>query len=286
MDEYYTWYVGSVWHKHWPEFMYAGQWPICHGPVILPYIVKTIWWINVIIWTLVPCDANIYLITCMWVSDLHFMVQWFCLLCWRLFDGWMLYWRYWFSVTQTLTLNHICRSVTCISWSRDFALYLKDYLIVTCHNWNIGSVWCKDLPHKMYVGQWPTLSCPVILFYILKTFWRRNVVLKILCDMGHWPVFHDLPISNHLPIFTYSGLLKFDMNIFVNLARLEIGQLFTQGARRGHQCTLNTFLVSVWCSWKKKTTTKHTKHGILHSEWFTFSHFSPVLIYKHESYWV
>ena len=50
-------------------------------------------------------------------------------------------------------------------------------------------------------------------------------------------------ILNHLPISAYSGVLKFDMKIFVNVARLEIGQLFTQGARRGHPCTLDTFLV-------------------------------------------
>ena len=51
-------------------------------------------------------------------------------------------------------------------------------------------------------------------------------------------------ILNHLPISAYSGVLKFDMKIFVNVSRLEIGQLFTQGARRGHPCTLDTFLVS------------------------------------------
>ena len=33
------------------------------------------------------------------------------------------------------------------------------------------------------------------------------------------------------------------MKIFVNVARLEIGQLFTQGTRRGHPCTLDIFLV-------------------------------------------
>ena len=33
------------------------------------------------------------------------------------------------------------------------------------------------------------------------------------------------------------------MKIFVDVARLEIGQLFTKGARRGHPCTLDTFLV-------------------------------------------
>ena len=35
------------------------------------------------------------------------------------------------------------------------------------------------------------------------------------------------------------------MKIFVNLARLEIGQLFTQGTRWGHPRNLDTFLVSV-----------------------------------------
>ena len=46
--------------------------------VILLYILKTICWTNAIIGILVPCNAKIHLIKCMWVSDLHFMVQWFC----------------------------------------------------------------------------------------------------------------------------------------------------------------------------------------------------------------
>ena len=50
-----------------------------HGPVIKPYILKTICWTNAITGILVPCDAKIYLIKCMWVSDLHFMVLRFCL---------------------------------------------------------------------------------------------------------------------------------------------------------------------------------------------------------------
>ena len=33
------------------------------------------------------------------------------------------------------------------------------------------------------------------------------------------------------------------MKIFVNVARLEIGQLFTQDMRQGRPCTLDTFLV-------------------------------------------
>ena len=186
MDEYYTW-DGLVWHKHWPEFMYTGQRPIFHGPVILPYILKIICWTDAIIGILVPCSTTVYLIKWMWVSDLHFMAQWFChilkAIWWINFV--LLYWRYWFSETQTLNWNYVCRSVTYISWSSDFALYLEDYLMDKSHNWNIGSMWCKDYPHKMYVGQWPTFHGPVILKYILKTFWFRNVGLKILiqCDI-------------------------------------------------------------------------------------------------------
>ena len=116
--------------------------------------------------------AEIDLIKYMWVSDLHFMVQWFCLLSWRLFDGLMLYWRYWFSMTQTLTWNFICRSVTYISWSSDFTLYFEEYLMDKCHNWNIGSMWCKDFPHKIYMRQWTTFHGPVILSYILTFWWR------------------------------------------------------------------------------------------------------------------
>ena len=56
-------------------------------------------------------------------------------------------------------------------------------------------------------------------------------------------ILYHLPVLNHLPISAYSGLLKFDMKIFVNVARLEIGQLLTQDARQRHLCTLDTFLI-------------------------------------------
>ena len=159
--------------------------------MISPYILKTIWWTNVIIGILDPCYAKINHIKCMWVSDLHFVVQWFWLISWRRFDGEMLDWRYWFNVTLSLTCKYICKSETYILWYSDSALYFQYYLMNTPHSLDIGS------------------------------------------DMGHWPVFHKV-ILNQLPISAYSGVLKFDMKIFLNVARLEIGQLFTQGVRRGH----------------------------------------------------
>ena len=41
--------------------MYVYQWPTFHGPVMLFYILKTIWWINAFLEVLLQCDTNIEL---------------------------------------------------------------------------------------------------------------------------------------------------------------------------------------------------------------------------------
>ena len=43
-------------------------------------------------------------------------------------------------MTQRLTSSSICRSVTYILWSSDFALYLEDCLIEKCCTWDNGSL--------------------------------------------------------------------------------------------------------------------------------------------------
>ena len=140
MDKCRNWKIGSMWCKASSHKMYVGQWPTFYGLVILSYILKTTWWINVVLEILIQCDTN--------------------------------------------TELKLCRSVTYISLSSDFTLYLEDYLMDKCHNWNTGYMWCKDLTHKMYVCQWSTFHGPVILSYILKTIWWINIVLEILiqCD--------------------------------------------------------------------------------------------------------
>ena len=102
MDKCNNWNTGSMWCKDLLHEMYVCQWPTFHGPVILSYILKTIWWINVVLEILIQYDTNIEL------------------------------------------KLYIYRPVTYISWSSDFALYLADYLMDKCHNWDIGSMWCKD----------------------------------------------------------------------------------------------------------------------------------------------
>ena len=79
-------------------------------------------------------------------------------------------------------------------------------LMDKCHNWDIGSMWCKDLPNKIYVGQWPTFHGLVILSFILKTTWWMNVVMGILIHklwpentyVGKWPIFHGTGILPYI----------------------------------------------------------------------------------------
>ena len=80
----------SVWPDIWPKKC-RSLWPIFYGPVILPYILKPIWYMNTILWdydSVWPMfDLKIIVDPC----DLYFMVQWFCLMSWRLFDIWTPY---------------------------------------------------------------------------------------------------------------------------------------------------------------------------------------------------
>ena len=83
----------SVWPDIWPQNKCRSLWPIFYGPVILPYILKPIWYMNTILWDYesVWPDVRPKIIVCR--CDLYFMVQWFCLISWRLFDVWISYFR-------------------------------------------------------------------------------------------------------------------------------------------------------------------------------------------------
>ena len=49
-------------------------------PVILPYILKTVCWMNIKVWITSQCDPNFDLKINVGRIDLYFMVQWFCLI--------------------------------------------------------------------------------------------------------------------------------------------------------------------------------------------------------------
>ena len=133
MDKCCTGDTDSMWHKHWTETIYVRQWPVFHGPVIC-----LISWRNVIVGILDPFDAKINHIKCMWVSDLHFMVQWFWLLSWR--------WRnvglkILIQCDIKFTYKHTCiyRSVIHILWYSDSALYFQYYLMNKPYSLDISS---------------------------------------------------------------------------------------------------------------------------------------------------
>ena len=113
-------------------------------------------------------------------SDLYFMIEWFCPISWRLFDGGMSYLVNGSVWTQRLTLPNIFRSGTYISWFSDFAWHLEDYLMDEGHTLDNGSMWHKDWLHQIYLGQWPIFHGPVIWLNILETVWWRNVILGIM----------------------------------------------------------------------------------------------------------
>ena len=48
--QHHTLGLESVWPDVWPQNKCKSLWPIFHGPVILPYILKTIWYMNTILW--------------------------------------------------------------------------------------------------------------------------------------------------------------------------------------------------------------------------------------------
>ena len=75
---------------------------IFHGQVILPFILKTIRCMNIIIWDYESVWPEVYLKINIGHYDLHFMVQWFYVISWRLFDVYTL--GLWVvSMTQRLT---------------------------------------------------------------------------------------------------------------------------------------------------------------------------------------
>ena len=92
-------------------------------------------------------DLKIIICRC----DLYFMVQWFCLISWRLFAVWTSYFRIMSQYDPTfdhkMNVGH-CDLYFMVHW---FALYLEDYLIYEHHTLFYESTW-PDVWLKINVG--------------------------------------------------------------------------------------------------------------------------------------
>ena len=77
----------SAWHDIWPQNKCRSLWPIIHCPVILPYILKNIWYMNTILWDYKSGCPKVWPKINVGHCDLYFMVQWFCLIFGKLFSN-------------------------------------------------------------------------------------------------------------------------------------------------------------------------------------------------------
>ena len=133
----------SVWPDVWPQIKCTSLWPIFHGPAIVHCALKTI-----CVWTSLFGIMNQYdpthdLKINVGHCDLYFMVQWFCVVSWRL---------------------------------------------IWCMNINLGdfgSVWPDVWPKNKCMSLWPIFHGPLILPYISKTIWWRSVIF--LDNEKVWP---------------------------------------------------------------------------------------------------
>ena len=119
------------------------------------------------------------------------------------------------------------------------------------HNWYNGSVWHKDWPQHIHVGQWPIFYGPVILLHFLKTIWWRNVVLGIMdqCDT-------KIDLLNFCGSVTYiSWSIDF---AFCHCHRLKLFVYIKKWHRPGVFVPLSAFAL-VWHEWVTLLTVKHQK---------------------------
>ena len=132
------WDYESVWHNIWPQNKCRSLWPIFHGPVILSYILKTIWYMNTILWDYESVwPQNIC--STLWpifhgpviLPNILKTIQWLNIILWDYESVWSNIWppnigrSLWPIFHGPLNLPFILKTVTYISWSIDFALYLK-----------------------------------------------------------------------------------------------------------------------------------------------------------------
>ena len=129
--------------------------------------------------------------------DLYFMVQWLCLLPWRLFHvGTSFQIMNQYDPTHDLKINvgH-CDVYFMVQWFYVMNIMLGDY----------GSVWPDIWPLNKCMPLWPIFHGPLIFPYISKTIWWMSAIFLDNETVWHklwlqnkyrstWPIFHGLVI--------------------------------------------------------------------------------------------
>ena len=173
----------SVWPKVWPQDKCRSLWPIFHGPVIMPFSLKTISCMNIIIWDYESVWSNSWpqnKCRSLW-TIFHGPV----ILCYILKTFWCVnirLWDYGLVWLEVWPQNRLCHC-DLFSWSTDFALYLEDYLMDECHIIRYWESVTKSWPQNKCRSTWPIFHGLVILLNIFKIIWLMNIIgIMDQCD--------------------------------------------------------------------------------------------------------
>ena len=181
----------SVWPDVQPKNKCRSLWPIFHGPVILPYIWKTIWCMNIIVWDYESVWHNIWpqnKCKSLWpvfhgpvILPYILKIIWYMNTIWDYESVWPDVWPQ--NIYSTCDLYfmyipNICRSL----WSIFHGALNLPFILKTVWCMNIilsdyVSVWHKLWPRNKCRSLWPTFHGPVILPFILNSIWWMNVIL-------------------------------------------------------------------------------------------------------------
>ena len=161
-------------------------------------------------WTLVSLMTLTYGSWSEGHHDLHFTVHGFCLISWRLFDVWILYFgiisQYDLMFDCKINVGH-CDLYFMVQWFLPYILKTVCSMNIILHDYE--SVWPDIWPKNKCRSLWPIFHGPVIMPYILKTIWYMNTVFwdyesvwpnvwpKNKCR-SLWPIFHGSVILPYI----------------------------------------------------------------------------------------
>ena len=119
----------------------------------------------------------------------HFMVQWFCLISWRLFDVWTSYFRI---MSQYVLIFDLKINKCRLLWPIFYRPVILPYILTPIWYMNTilkdyESVWQDVWPKNNCMSLSPIFHGSVILPYILKTVWCMNFILQ-----NYELVWHDI----------------------------------------------------------------------------------------------
>ena len=139
-------------------------------------------------------------------GDLYFMVQWFCLISQRLFDGWVAYFQIMRQCDPIFDLK--------ISISQHDLYFMVQWFFLTSWRqfWWMNvklldneSVWHSHWPWNKCRSEWPIFHDPEILPFITKTIWWMSVI-----HLDYETVWHNLWPENKYR----SGWHRFEVQEF------------------------------------------------------------------------